>query len=221
MVYLPSGLVSNSSYSSIAPTGSRRRMTASASSTRRWRTSRRTVRSCCATRRRVLGRSDRSQWHGPRWWSSPTRRTRSRTTAPGCTATRSPTRGSTTTTEIWERDPNGHGFVEVPSPTVSRCRGWPGTTSPIGRHRRRLRLHLHDPDRRRGDARYRYNLGLLTPPTRRPDHGVAASLPANGEPYLDDQGEPLVTLQTVPILATCSGTAFSARCGTSRRWRRR
>ena len=106
-------------------------------------------------------------------------------------------------TELWERDPDGHGFVEVPTTYGQQMPGvaWYNLADPaaIGDDFDFTYMILTGGEE---TARYRYNLGLLN--ASDPQTQITVSLQAfqpNGEPYLDDAGDPLIVLQSVPILA--------------------
>ena len=106
-------------------------------------------------------------------------------------------------TTLWERDPDGHGFVEKPVTFGQQMPGvaWYNLADPaaIGEDFDFTFMILTGGEQ---TADYRYNLGLLN--ASDPQTQITVSLQpfqANGEPFLDDEGEPLIALQNVPILA--------------------
>ena len=104
-------------------------------------------------------------------------------------------------TTRWERDPDGHNFTEEP---VSYGQQMPGVAW----------YNLADPAAVGDDfdytfmilvggeetARFRYNLGVLNASDPQTQITITIqAFQANGEPYLDDEGNELITLQVVPI----------------------
>lgn len=103
----------------------------------------------------------------------------------------------------WERDPNGHGFVEVPGSYGQSMPGVPwynlADAAAIGEDFDFSFMILVGGEQ---TADFRYNLGVLNASDPQTQITVALeAFQANGEPYEDEEGNPLVTLQTVPILA--------------------
>ncbi|HOC43969.1 MAG TPA: hypothetical protein PKJ99_13210 [Thermoanaerobaculales bacterium] len=104
-------------------------------------------------------------------------------------------------TTRWDRDPDGHGFIEEP---VSYGQQMPGVAW----------YNLADPAALGDDfdftymilvggeetPRFRYNLGVLNASDPQTQITVAMqAFQANGEPYVDDEGDELISIQTIPI----------------------
>jgi hypothetical protein len=103
----------------------------------------------------------------------------------------------------WERDPNGHGFIEVPGSFGQSMPGVPwynlADAAAVGEDFDFSFMILVGGEE---TDDFRYNLGVLNASDPQTQITVALEpLQANGEPYEDENGDPLVTLQTVPILA--------------------
>jgi hypothetical protein len=103
----------------------------------------------------------------------------------------------------WERDPDGHGFVEVPATYGQPMPGvaWYNLADPaaIGDDFDFTFMILTGGEE---TAHYRYNLGLLNASDPQTEITVALqAFQANGEPYTNDEGDPLIALQRVPVLA--------------------
>lgn len=106
-------------------------------------------------------------------------------------------------TSLWEPDPDGHGFIEA---DASFGQGMPGVpwynvadAGAVSDERDLSFMVLVGGEE---NDRYRYNVGLLN--VSDPQTQITVALQAfqpDGEPYLNDAGDPLVAIQTVPILA--------------------
>jgi len=106
-------------------------------------------------------------------------------------------------TLLWEPDPDGHGFTEEPASFGQSMPGvpWYNVADPAAISDERDLTYMVLTGGEETD-RYRYNVGLFNVSDPQTQITVALeAFQANGEPYVDDEGNPLIALQTVPVLA--------------------
>jgi hypothetical protein len=106
-------------------------------------------------------------------------------------------------TTFWQPDPDGHGFTEQPASFGQDMPGvpWYDVADPaaIDDTRDLTYMVLTGGEETTG---YRYNLGVVN--VSDPQTQITISLQAfqaDGEPYTDADGNPLIAIQTVPVLA--------------------
>ena len=106
-------------------------------------------------------------------------------------------------TSLWRPNPNGHGFTEQPASFGQMMPGvpWYNVADPAAVDDERDLTFMVLTGGEETD-RYRFNLGILN--VSDPQTQITVSLEAfqaNGEPYTDEDGNPLIAIQNVPVLA--------------------
>ena len=106
-------------------------------------------------------------------------------------------------TSFWRPNPDGHGFTEQPASFGQEVPGvpWYSVADPaaISDERDLTYMVLNGGEE---TDRFRYNVGLLNVSDPQTQITVALeAFQADGEPFVDDEGNPRIAIQTVPPLA--------------------
>lgn len=106
-------------------------------------------------------------------------------------------------TSLWRPNPDGHGFVERPASFGQEVPGvpWYNVADPAAVSDERDLTYMVLTGGEESDL-YRYNVGVLNVSDPQTQITVALeAFQANGEPFVDDDGNARIAIQTVPPLA--------------------